>query len=176
LKRVIGALETTATLRNGTMGKEAMRLYSSRLAKEPIEDVLLALEKLAEQPRKEYEQAIPDLGNLLLLVDHCTTARRYHEDAKKNQRLVGWMCPDCGVLMSGFVARGSDLSRRCQGIPKDKRTDTNAQGRRICGAEMRVFYDEANEVSQDELLPLPSRMQPKGPVSVSAQQNLEGIA
>lgn len=62
--------------------------------------------------------------------------------------LVRWHCPDCGIYRSGFISPNDQFSRRCEGVPKDKRTDTNREGRRICGALMIEVYREISQLAQ----------------------------
>ena len=56
--------------------------------------------------------------------------------------LARWSCPDCGIPRSGWIPLDDHASRRCQGIPTDKRTDTNRFGQRICGALMSEVFRE----------------------------------
>ena len=129
-------------LRGTTPSKETLKLYTDRLVKEPLEDVLRALEKLGEQPKKEFESAVPEIGSILALVNVCTIARQNRAEAAKSQRLVRWRCEECGTTRCGFLSYGDALERRCNGIPKDKRTDVNAEGKRVCGARMVVVHDD----------------------------------
>lgn len=147
-KRISAALIDCATLRSGTVQKDALNLYATRLSKEPLQDVIEALEKLGEFQRKDYEPAIPDIGALLSLVFTCTISRRNRLEASRNTRMVRWRCPACGVYICGWVAPSESLERRCKGLPVSGRTDRNNYGVPICGAEMVVQYD-AQEESDD---------------------------
>ena len=56
--------------------------------------------------------------------------------------LARWKCPDCGRTQCGWITADDNAPRRCEGIPKDRRTDANRNGRRICGALMQCVYSE----------------------------------
>lgn len=56
--------------------------------------------------------------------------------------LARWKCPECGTTQAGFIYPDDHRTRRCQGIPRDRRTDTNARGQRICGAAMVEIHRE----------------------------------
>lgn len=58
------------------------------------------------------------------------------------KELVRWKCTDCGIYRSGFISPEDQAERRCQGIPKDGRTDTDFRGVRICGAVMSEIFRE----------------------------------
>jgi len=127
-------------------------MYSTRLSKKNLTDVLVVLSHLAESPRSQYEPAIPDLGALLALVDAEAVARNNRTEAVKSQRLVYWSCPECGTVNSGFPMSNSDLDRRCRGIPRDGSIETHRDGsRRICGARMNVIFDESENHEDEEI-------------------------
>jgi hypothetical protein len=123
------------------MEVEALRAYSRRLAKENLDDVLTALEKLGEMKRQEYESIIPELGAILGLVGVCAIARHNRQtiEAQKTT-LRRWRCPRCRVTISGFTHPEDDRPRSCMGIPKDRHTDENSNGKRVCGAEMELIF------------------------------------
>ncbi len=56
--------------------------------------------------------------------------------------LATWKCIACGRTQSGFITTDDNAERRCAGVPKDRRTDANQNGRRICGALMRCVYSD----------------------------------
>jgi hypothetical protein len=144
---VSAAFVNCAVLRGAPPSKDALKLYTDRLAQEPLEDVLEALGKLGEQPKKEFESAVPEIGAILALVHLCTLARQNRDAATKSQRMVRWKCEECGTTACGFPSTSDALERRCNGIPKDNRTDVNAQGKRVCGARMVVVHDDEREKS-----------------------------
>lgn len=144
--RIKKALAITAALRGAKPDQITLTAYSQRLGKEPEQDVMFALEKLAEMQRKEYESAIPDIGTLLALVQVCTLARHNREDAEKNRCLITWECPECGATMSGFLTPEQPTKRRCQSPykPKAERkpfADSLPAGQ-ICGALMIATVHE----------------------------------
>lgn len=151
LRRIAEALTNTAILRGGTFPPEAKRLYVAKLSQKPIGDVLYALEKLGDMARREYENAIPDSGALLALVDACTAARRNRAEMEKRRALVAWTCPDCGSRTSSFLMPGQSTDRRCQSpykkISERQRTyDCSLPKGQICGAQLQVMCDERGEV------------------------------
>jgi len=129
-------------MRAAKIDQDSLRLYTARLVKENAGDVICALQKLAEMPRENFETAMPDLATILALVSAEGVSRQNRSEAARSQRLVLWECPDCGTRLSGFPSAGQSLERRCNGIPKDNRTDVNAQGQRICGARLKVVLDD----------------------------------
>lgn len=112
-------------------------MYGVRLAKEPLEDVLLALEKLAEMPRKEYEPAMLEIGAVIALVKTCTLARHNRIEQERKPFLVRYQCPDCHVFASTFTSADDFRPRQCHGIPRDRNS-----GKRICGAVLVEVYRE----------------------------------
>lgn len=144
-ERIARALKAMVSLRAGKIDPTTLSQYSTRLTREFLPDVMMALEKLSELPRGEFETALPDIATILKLVSVEAIGRQNRSEIKKSERLVRWVCPDCGRSMIGFPPAGNDLTRRCEGIPKDKRMDRNSQGVRICGAAMEVVLDEGNE-------------------------------
>lgn len=144
LKLIVKALEYAALMRAGKMGKEDLRAYSLKLNREPTEDVILALEKLSEMPRQEYERAIPDLGAMLALVKVCTLARQNRSADTRSERLVRWQCPSCKATQSGFPKSSDDLFRKCYKPIRDPRGE-----RMECGAMMTVVFDDAAPKSND---------------------------
>lgn len=137
------------------MTKDSVDLYSSRLSKEPLEDVLVALEKLSEMPRREYEPAIPDIGGLIALVQTITIARRNRLEIERDKKLVLWECPTCGHRISGWFNLSSDLRRQCQSLYGPKGTRQVLPDKQICGAimDIRIQTRDANGFMSD--IPVP---------------------
>lgn len=150
-KKISAALTNCAVMRNGTVGKEAKLLYTNRLCKEPVQDVVVALEKLGEAERGEYEAAIPEIGALLSLVKTVTIARLNRLEAEKKKRLIRWQCPECKVGSTAWVAPNGSLEMRCMGIPKDRKVSYHGDAKPICGARMIVTFDEAIDSIQEPL-------------------------
>lgn len=141
-KAIMEMLQETAQLRAGKLDSQSLALYSSRLSREPFEDVKSALEKLAEHERKEYEPAMPEIGIVLALVAVETTARHNRSNTVKSERLVRWQCPNCRSTLCGFPHIAADLFRKCQKEIK------GAEGQKMpCGGMMDVIFDQSNQKS-----------------------------
>jgi chromosome condensin MukBEF ATPase and DNA-binding subunit MukB len=139
LTKLRSALTDMATLRNGTLTKESLRLYSQRLAKEEITDVLAMLETLGEQKRTEFEASIPEIGVMLALTRVEETARRNRDEVAKSERFVRWKCPVCGATLSGFPTRNDSLDRYCE-----KKASLNELGNPVeCGTPMNIIFKDA---------------------------------
>ena len=121
------------------MDPDALKAYSERLSAENLEDVLMALEKLAELARGEYESVMPDVGGILAVVGVMAVARQNRISGANRTTLVRFQCPECHYLCSGFVTPQDHDERRCQGFPKERKTDDD---REICGALMVEIYRE----------------------------------
>jgi hypothetical protein len=108
------------------------------------QDVLLALGKLSEMKRGDYEPGLPEIGAVLAMVDVERIARENRSTLKQTERLVRWQCVENPAhTLSGFPSADAPLNRRCQGIPKTRRTDWKPEdGRPICGAQMKVVHDD----------------------------------
>ena len=103
--------------------------------------MLLALEKLAEMPRQEYESALPDLGSMLALVDVCRIARLNRRSSEKNRRLHYFTCDYCGFSESGFYVPTDprlEEKRFCRSFYGKLGTAEILERKTICGHEMRV--------------------------------------
>lgn len=139
-RKISASLTDCSILRGGVLGREAKALYVSKLVKLPLDDVLMALEKLGELERREYEPAIPEVGGLIALVNTMTIARQNRAEAEKNRKLVHWWCPDCGYSMTGFPMPREGLERRCQStykrIKERRPGDASLPSGQICGALM----------------------------------------
>ena len=75
LQRIQMALTQMAIFRGGEMDKTTLSLYSRRLAREGVEDVVAATETIAEMERKEGELRIPEIGAILKVVAAVAVAR-----------------------------------------------------------------------------------------------------
>jgi hypothetical protein len=110
------------------------------LSREIEEDVIDALEHLAEMPRKEYEPALPDMGTMLSLIEGCAIARRNRQNIKSNKRLFYFTCDYCGYSESGFFAPSDPkldkvICRSMYGPTGSRKVLPFGQ---ICGREMKV--------------------------------------
>jgi hypothetical protein len=94
------------------MDVDSLSLYANRLVREPFEDVEMALEKLSEMKRADFEPAIPEIGGLLSLVKVMTVARHN----RMAQNLPEWqnqVCPKCGNIVGMSVPRGEQGRTWC---------------------------------------------------------------
>ena len=140
-RQVTAAFVNCAVLRGAAPSKDALKLYTERLAQEPIEDVLLALEKLGEMPKKEFESAVPEIGAILALVHTCTLARQNRAEVAKSQRLVRWRCDACKLTVTGFPASNDALDRRCYRKVWDQKQEQSFK----CGTQMTVIHDDSQK-------------------------------
>src|SRR6516225_2545275 len=138
-KKIAEALSQTAMMRSGKMEKDALRFYTERLSREPVEDVLAALEKLAESPRGEYEQAIPEIGAVLSLVKCLNIARLNRLEIERRKQMTTWKCPECQTTVTAWILPTDEDVRRCPGIPRNGSTRVNHLGKPVCGAVMNVI-------------------------------------
>lgn len=129
------ALTQMAIFRRATLDKDTLSLYSKRLEQENVEDVVRALEKIQETPRKECESALPDIGSILASVKTETAVR--NASASRGQQLVAWHCPACGHTMTDFLTSGAALKRVCRRKLHQREA--------ICGADMAwQVFEEGN--------------------------------
>lgn len=120
------------------MDSSTLSVYAKRLSKEHFEDVITALEKIAEMPRHEGELAFPEVGAVLAMVEVVRIARHNREMVAHNQRLVVWKCPACKCQQTGFLEKGVDAFRTCQRpVGQDSRG-----GIVRCGRLLTVILDE----------------------------------
>lgn len=95
------------------MDKETLNYFSSRLAKEPFEDVIAAIEKIQDQPREPGETALPEIGALLALVKAMGVARINRINSAGKNTFVGFTCPSCKLSTSGYVTDDDYRTRYC---------------------------------------------------------------
>jgi hypothetical protein len=127
-----------------------LQAYADRLAKEDIDDVMLALEKLSEQPKGEYETALPDLGNLLAVVDSNRRIRIAHAADESGKKLFYFDCAYCGVNYSGHFAPTDPHLQRdyfCRSHYGPIGSRIILKDGEICGRPLRITQFE----SYDEL-------------------------
>lgn len=138
-RKIAQALTDAAALRGGQIDKEAKRLYLEKLSEEPVQDVLMAIEKLGELKRQEFESAIPDVGSLLALVRVCTVARRNREAANR-EIYQQQICPRCNSVVGMMVQVGAQMRTWCmpcqqyRRIAPDDLKLTAEQWAAVCGA------------------------------------------
>lgn len=118
LPKIKMALTQAAMFRGAKLDASTISLYSSRLAQEPFEDVIAALEKIAEMPRKDYEPALPEIGTVLGMVDVMRTSRENREKASRDNLLAQWRCPNCRYTQAGFISLDDCKPRYCRRCTK----------------------------------------------------------
>lgn len=126
------------------MDSSAISVYAKRLAKENFEDLISALETIAELPRKEGELAMPEVGTILALLRSAGTARRNRIKAEREYHQQQ-MCPKCGGIVEMMRPRGEQFRTFCAPcgayrkiVPEDLAL-TEPQWRMLC-AELDIMY------------------------------------
>ena len=137
LQRIKVALAQMAMMRSaGRLDASTLNLYSRRLTKERLEDVLAALETIQDLPREEGETSFPSIGEILTVVGVQRVARHNREQLAVKTELARWKCPECGIYQSGFIAPTDYEPRVCRGIPREGKGS-------VCGAVMVQVHREA---------------------------------
>lgn len=143
LQRIQMALGQTCLLRGAKLDKPTLLLYSQRLAKEPTEDVVSALEALGDLPRAEGEMSLPEIGAILKLVEVERLARINRTKVAAERKMVCWGCPACGGRMTGFLAPGESTDRACPSPYRPRGVfPRSLPTNETCGAIMRVTDDD----------------------------------
>jgi hypothetical protein len=134
-----------AAFRGSKAESDQLVMYSNRLASKipeigEVEDVIAAIEKVADMPRESGELAFPEIGTLIALSTVMKVQRRNREAAASERHLVRFHCRTCGVQTAGFLLRGDEEVRVCRGLARiDKRRVSMAE---ICGGIMDLIHDE----------------------------------
>ena len=154
LQQIRTALAMMAAFRGAKPDGTTLTAYSGRLQKAIVdkvrlEDVIAAIEKLADMPREEGELAFPEVG-VLLDMSVVMSVQRFHRiQASRADFLVRWACKSCGIHKSGWIATNDTAPRICKGIHRS--------GNGPCGATMEIVYDErgrpTNEYYQQQVCP-----------------------
>jgi hypothetical protein len=132
-------LTTAVTMRGAKLDKETLSLYSGRLLRESFDDVVVALEKIAEMPREQYETALPDMGTVLDMVRIAGQSRANRAEAAKDVELIGWQCKTCRRTMSGFHPREENAAAEVKYCRFGARREGAKLGE-ICGGDMTVIH------------------------------------
>lgn len=151
MPKIKTALTAAAICRGAKLDAATITLYSTRLAKDALQDVLFALDRLSEMPRGEYESALPDLGALLALVETCRISRQNRAEMEHNKRLFYFNCDHCGHNESGHYAPSDPRVcevRICKSIYGPIGSKQILTHGTICGHEMRVEMFESIEDAQ----------------------------
>ena len=112
------------------MDATTLRLYSSRLANENLEDVLAACHKLKELPRQEGDPSFPAVETILSMVGVMETARKATEAPELY--LVGFQCKTCKLTAAAYYPADATLPMHCKVF----------RGGVECGGELGVTVDE----------------------------------
>lgn len=134
------ALRMAAVARASKPDIAILTVLANRLSNEPEADVLDALERLSEMPRKEFEPALPDMGTLLAMVQGCAVARRNRENIQDNKKLFYFTCDVCGFSQSGFFAPSAPETqkRHCRSMYMEIGSRKLLPFGQICGHDMRI--------------------------------------
>jgi hypothetical protein len=134
LQKIKTALAVMASLRGAKIDAQTLSLYGSRLGTEILDDVIAAIEKIAEKKREEGELAFPEIGAILSLIPTMAAARHTRDAMAKDSYRVVWRCPECRIFQTGWIGRADQQPRICQGAAR--------AGSGKCGAIMQIFEDE----------------------------------
>lgn len=116
----------------------ALELYSARLAQEPVEDVIAAVEKMQELPRQAGEPSLPEIGVFLAMTRTATVARENRVIAGGGEDLVRRRCENCGRTYCDVVPSGTTPSGIC------KRVFAGEHGEEVrCNGQLVEFWREA---------------------------------
>lgn len=148
-ENLVRALQMVAYARQATPTPGALKYIAERIREFDFADVVKVCGTLAEKGREPGESAFPPLHDFLEPLRNLQAKRAISPELDKTT-LVRWQCPDCRVFTSAFVVPADHRDRRCQGIPRDKRTDENPNGLRICGAILEELFREDNFKSRPE--------------------------
>ena len=124
-----------------------LETFAAGLSKEPFEDVIATLQKIAESPRRERETACPDFGTLLVAI------RSIRHPLRHLREIVGRLARIYGVTvdeetLAEYQAEAGnrtdeDLDKALGVLRGDetlKRMPTPAQFRAACGTP-KVYRD-----------------------------------
>ena len=113
LPRIQMALAQMAILRGTKLDKETLSLYSRRLVKERIDDVLSAIEQIAEMERAEGDPAFPPMATILAVLGAAAVARHNREQVAIKTVLTRWQCSECTNTRSGWIPPQDHEPRKC---------------------------------------------------------------
>lgn len=145
--RIAIALGELALKRNGEYSPEQQEMFAAGLLKEPFEDVIATITKIAESPRRDRETACPDFGTLLVSV------RSIRHPLRHLREIVGRLARIYGVtvdeeMLAEYEAEAGhrtdeDLDKALKVLRADetlKRMPTPAQFRVACGTP-KIYRD-----------------------------------
>ena len=145
--RIVIALAQLATMRGGEYSQETLETFAAGLSKEPFEDVLSTIQKIAESPRRAKETACPDFGTLLLAIRSIRHPLRHLRNVVTRLARIYGVTVDEEMLLEYEAEAGhridADLDRALSVLRGDetlKRMPTPAQFRAACGTP-KVYRD-----------------------------------
>ena len=146
-QQIIVALGTLALMRGGEYSQATLTAFSEGLLKEPFEDVIATIQKIAESPRRDRETACPDFGTLLVAVRSIRHPQRHlREIVCRLARIYGVIVDE--EMLTEYEAEAGhrtddDLDKALGVLRGDenlKRMPTPAQFRAACGIP-KVYRD-----------------------------------
>jgi hypothetical protein len=141
------ALGILAIKRNGEYDQETLETFAAGLSKEPFENVLSTIQKIAESPRRDRETACPDFGTLLLAIRSIRHPLRHLRDVVTRLARIYGVTVDEEMLVEYQAEAGhrtdEDLDKALGVLRGDetlKRMPTPAQFRAACGTP-KIYRD-----------------------------------
>lgn len=134
---LITALNSLSMARRAAIGSAELGYFASKLSHFPFDDVCEVCATFATRKREVGEPAFPLLGDFI--GELAKLSRKDRAKSQALETLTVWRCVDCGVTCSGWTHPHDERERRCQGIPRTKRTD----GQRICGGLLEIVMRES---------------------------------
>jgi len=148
--RIAIALGEMALKRNGEYSPEQQEVFAAGLSKEPFEDVLLIIDKIAESSRRDWETACPDFGTLLVAVRSIRHPLRHLREVVGRLARIFGVTVDEEMLESYQEEAGhrtdEDLDKAYAAIRGDetlKRMPRPAEFRAACGIP-KIYRDGSN--------------------------------
>ena len=145
--RIVIALAQLATMRGGEYSQTTLETFAAGLSKEPFEDVLSTIQKIAESPRRERETACPDFGTLLVAIRSIRHPLRHLREIVGRLARIYGVTVDEEMLVEYEAEAGhrtdEDLDKALGVLRGDetlKRMPTPAQFREACGIP-KIYRD-----------------------------------
>jgi hypothetical protein len=134
-------------MRGGEYSQATLTAFSEGLSKEPFEDVIATIQKIAESPRRDRETACPDFGTLLVVIRSIRHPQRHLRGiVAKLARIFGVTADEELLGLYEEVAghrTDEDMDQAYQNILRDetlKRMPTPGQFLERCGVP-KVYRD-----------------------------------
>ena len=138
--RIVIALAQLAMMRGGEYSQTTLETFAAGLSKEPFDDVIATLQKIAESPRRDRETACPDFGTLLVAIRSIRHPQRHLRGiVAKLARIFGVTVDEELLSLYEEVAghrTDEDMDQAYQNILRDetlKRMPTPGQFLERCG-------------------------------------------